>query len=134
MHSSRATGPRTASLDPEAKRQLAAKVQERVLAIGALGTLGQFYEPVAFRDNLKGITSPIQFYWTLARDYDLVGSDRSKARTRVWRASSTTRTWDTDQQQQHVASMNLPGFPGQVFSWTVTAAERNFPQCKRGRE
>ena len=54
--------------DPEAKRQLAAKVQERVLAIGALGTLGQFYEPVAFRDNLKGITSPIQFYWTLARD------------------------------------------------------------------
>ena len=54
--------------DPEAKRQLAAKVQQRVLAIAALGTLGQFYEPVAFRDNLKGITSPIQFYWTLARD------------------------------------------------------------------
>lgn len=54
--------------DPEAKRQFAAKVQERVLAIGALGTLGQFYEPVAFRDDLKGITSPIQFYWTLARD------------------------------------------------------------------
>ncbi|MBS0522108.1 MAG: ABC transporter substrate-binding protein [Proteobacteria bacterium] len=54
--------------DPEAKKQLAAKVQERVLAIGALGTLGQFYEPVAFRDDLTGITSPIQFYWTLARN------------------------------------------------------------------
>jgi len=54
--------------DPEAKRQLAAKVQQQVLAIAALGTLGQFYEPVAFRDSLKGITSPIQFYWTLARD------------------------------------------------------------------
>jgi peptide/nickel transport system substrate-binding protein len=62
--------------DPEAKRQLAAKVQERVLAIGALGTLGQFYEPVAFRDNLKGITSPIQFYWTLARDSNDSGRKR----------------------------------------------------------
>ena len=54
--------------DPATKKQLAEKVQERVLAIGALGTLGQFFEPVAFRDNLTGITSPIQFYWTLARE------------------------------------------------------------------
>ncbi len=49
------------------KQKLAAKVQERVIAIGALGTLGQFFEPVAFRDNVVGITSPIQFYWSLAR-------------------------------------------------------------------
>lgn len=54
--------------DPQAKRQIAEKVQERILAIGALGTLGQFFEPVAFRDNLTGITSPIQFYWTLGRE------------------------------------------------------------------
>ena len=43
-------------------------MQERLLAIGALGTLGQFYEPVAFRDNVTGITAPIQFYWTLVRE------------------------------------------------------------------
>ncbi len=49
------------------KKAIADKVQERVLAIGALGTLGQFFEPVAFRDNVTGITSPIQFYWSLAR-------------------------------------------------------------------
>ncbi|HEY6979488.1 ABC transporter substrate-binding protein [Reyranella sp.] len=54
--------------DPAVKKQLAAKVQERILAIGALGTLGQFFEPVAFRDNITGLTSPIQFYWTLARE------------------------------------------------------------------
>lgn len=54
--------------DPQARKQIAEQVQERVLAIGALGTLGQFFEPVAFRDDLTGITSPIQFYWTLARE------------------------------------------------------------------
>lgn len=50
------------------RKSIAAKAQERVLAIGALGTLGQFFEPVAFRDNVTGITSPIQFYWSLARE------------------------------------------------------------------
>jgi peptide/nickel transport system substrate-binding protein len=56
---------RAATLDE--KRAIAAKLQERLLAIGALGTLGQFFEPVAFRDNMTGITAPIQFYWTLYR-------------------------------------------------------------------
>ncbi len=54
--------------DPQARKRLAEQVQERVLAIAALGTLGQFFEPVAFRDNVSGISSPIQFYWTLARE------------------------------------------------------------------
>jgi peptide/nickel transport system substrate-binding protein len=49
------------------KKEIAAKVQERLLAIGALGTLGQFFEPVAFRDDITGISSPIQFYWSLAK-------------------------------------------------------------------
>jgi peptide/nickel transport system substrate-binding protein len=53
--------------DIDRKKELAAKVQERLLAIGALGTLGQFFEPVAFRDNVTGISSPIQFYWSLGR-------------------------------------------------------------------
>lgn len=45
------------------KRKIAEKVQARLYAIGAFGVLGQFFEPVAFRRNLRGITSPIQFYW-----------------------------------------------------------------------
>jgi peptide/nickel transport system substrate-binding protein len=50
----------------EEKEKLAAKVQERLWAIGASGHLGQFFEPVAYRDNVKGITSPVQFYWTVS--------------------------------------------------------------------
>ena len=34
--------------------------------IGALGVLGQFFEPVVFRKSVTGITSPIQFYWNLS--------------------------------------------------------------------
>lgn len=49
------------------RRELAAKVQQRLYTIGALGVLGQFFEPVAFRKDLTGITSPIQFYWNLGR-------------------------------------------------------------------
>jgi peptide/nickel transport system substrate-binding protein len=49
------------------KKELATRVQQRLLEIGALGTLGQFFEPVAFRDNVVGLTSPIQFYWSLAK-------------------------------------------------------------------
>jgi peptide/nickel transport system substrate-binding protein len=47
----------------EEKQAIATNVQERLWAIGAFGVLGQFFEPVAFRSDLKGITSPIQFYW-----------------------------------------------------------------------
>jgi peptide/nickel transport system substrate-binding protein len=47
----------------EEKRVLATKVQERLWTIGAFGVLGQFFEPVAFRSNMKGITSPLQFFW-----------------------------------------------------------------------
>ena len=29
------------------------------------GILGQFYEPIAFRNNVTGIQSPIQMYYNL---------------------------------------------------------------------
>ncbi len=48
---------------PEARREIAAQVQQRLWEIGAFGVLGQFFEPVAFRANVEGITSPMQFYW-----------------------------------------------------------------------
>jgi peptide/nickel transport system substrate-binding protein len=50
----------------EEKEKAAAKVQKRLWEIGASGHLGQFFEPVAYRDNVRGITSPVQFYWTVS--------------------------------------------------------------------
>lgn len=48
------------------KQAMAAKVQERLFAIGAMGILGQFFEPVAYSSKVKGITSPVQFYWSMS--------------------------------------------------------------------
>ncbi|WP_420404045.1 ABC transporter substrate-binding protein [Nisaea sp.] len=43
------------------------KVQERLWKIGASGQLGQFFVPVAYRNNVKGlIKSPVQFFWNLS--------------------------------------------------------------------
>jgi peptide/nickel transport system substrate-binding protein len=53
---------------PDQKRQLGVRVQERLWAIGAFGVLGQFFEPIAFRRDVTGITSPIQFYWGVSRE------------------------------------------------------------------
>ena len=51
----------------EEKQELAAKVQERLWAIGASGELGQFFVPVAYRNSVEGlIKSPVQFFWNLS--------------------------------------------------------------------
>jgi peptide/nickel transport system substrate-binding protein len=50
----------------EERKEIATKVQERVLDIGAFGVLGQFFEPVAFRKDVKGVTSPVQFFWAMS--------------------------------------------------------------------
>ncbi|ARE42240.1 Dipeptide-binding ABC transporter, periplasmic substrate-binding component [Rhodovulum sp. P5] len=51
----------------EEKKALAEKVQERLWAIGASGELGQFFVPVAYRNNVKGlIKSPVQFFWNMS--------------------------------------------------------------------
>ncbi len=48
------------------KAEIGAKVQERLWAIGASGHLGQFFTPVAYRNNVKGlIKSPVQFFWNI---------------------------------------------------------------------
>ncbi len=50
----------------EERKEIATKVQERLWAIGASGELGQFFNPVAYRDNVTGlIKSPVQFFWNL---------------------------------------------------------------------
>jgi peptide/nickel transport system substrate-binding protein len=49
------------------KQELGAKVQERLWAIGASGQLGQFFTPVAYRNNVEGlIKSPVQFFWNMS--------------------------------------------------------------------
>jgi peptide/nickel transport system substrate-binding protein len=53
---------------PAARKEIAAKVQQRLIEIGAFGILGQFFEPVAFNNYVGGITSPIQFYWNMTVD------------------------------------------------------------------
>ena len=51
------------------KKAIGKKVQERLLAIGASGELGQFFVPVAYRNNVKGlIKSPVQFFWNMSID------------------------------------------------------------------
>jgi peptide/nickel transport system substrate-binding protein len=51
----------------EEKQEIAKKVQERLWAIGASGELGQFFVPVAYRNNVKGlIRSPVQFFWNMS--------------------------------------------------------------------
>ncbi len=51
----------------EEKKAAATKAQERLWAIGASGELGQFFTPVAYRNNVKGlIKSPVQFYWNMS--------------------------------------------------------------------
>jgi peptide/nickel transport system substrate-binding protein len=53
----------------EEKQEIGRKVQERLWANGSSGQLGQFFVPVAYRNNVKGlIKSPVQFFWNLSVD------------------------------------------------------------------
>jgi peptide/nickel transport system substrate-binding protein len=54
------------ALTQEEKRDIAANVQKRLIAISALGILGQFFEPVAYSSKVNGITAPVQFYWNMS--------------------------------------------------------------------
>lgn len=51
----------------DARKKLAAQIQERMWAIGAEAFLGEFYLPVAFRSKVEGaIVAPVQFYWNMS--------------------------------------------------------------------
>ncbi len=53
--------------DLEKRKLIAAKVQERLWAIGASAYLGEFYLPIAYRSNVHGaIVAPVQFYWNIS--------------------------------------------------------------------
>ena len=51
----------------EEKLEFAKAAQARLWGIGASGQLGQFFTPVAYRNNVKGlIKSPVQFFWNMS--------------------------------------------------------------------
>ncbi len=51
----------------EEKKEVAQTVQERLWSIGASGQLGQFFNPVAYRNTVQGlIKSPVQFFWNIS--------------------------------------------------------------------
>lgn len=50
---------------PAERKTIAEQVQQRVVASASVGILGQFFEPVAYSPRVRGITSPIQFYWNM---------------------------------------------------------------------
>lgn len=53
--------------DPEQRKSIAVKIQERLWTIGASAYLGEFHLPVAFRKNVHGaIIAPVQFYWNIS--------------------------------------------------------------------
>lgn len=57
------------ALADEDKLALAMQVQDRLWSIGASGELGQFFLPIAYRNNVKGIIkSPLYFYWNISVD------------------------------------------------------------------
>lgn len=57
----------TVATTADEKKEIGKKVQERLWAIGASGQLGQFFTPVAYRNNVKGlIKSPVQFFWNMS--------------------------------------------------------------------
>ena len=48
------------------RSRLAADVQDRIAEQGNFAILGQFFEPIAFRDSVLGLQRPIQMYYNLA--------------------------------------------------------------------
>ena len=51
----------------EDKQEIGKQAQTRLWEIGASGHLGQFFVPVAYRNNVEGlIRSPVQFFWNIS--------------------------------------------------------------------
>jgi peptide/nickel transport system substrate-binding protein len=50
------------------KRSLSSTVQNQAWENAFSGHLGQFFSPVAYRNNVKGlIKSPVQFFWNMSK-------------------------------------------------------------------
>ena len=55
-------------IDPEKQKALATEIQLRALQVVTHGNFGTWFNPVAYRDNVKGlIKSPVQFFWNVEK-------------------------------------------------------------------
>jgi len=63
---------------------IAAKIQTRLFDIGAFGLLGQFFEPVAYNEKVKGVTSPIHFYGNMSFGDDTTDADEMGADNKIF--------------------------------------------------
>ena len=53
---------------PDERRALAEAVQRRAYEIVAYGNFGQWFNPIAYRDELAGmIESPVPFFWNIEK-------------------------------------------------------------------
>lgn len=50
----------------EERADIAAQVQDRIIENANFAVLGQFFEPIAFRNTVVGLQAPIQMYYNLA--------------------------------------------------------------------
>ena len=54
--------------DADKQREIAFKVQERALEIGTHGFMGQWYQPMAYRNDVSGVVhGPAPFFWNVEK-------------------------------------------------------------------
>ena len=54
--------------DPDKQKALAEQVQARALEVGTHAYLGQWYQPLVFRNTLSGVLEgPAPFFWNIAK-------------------------------------------------------------------
>ena len=54
--------------DPVRQTELAQQIQVRALEVGTHAYLGQWYQPMAYRDNISGVVhGPAPFFWNVAK-------------------------------------------------------------------
>jgi peptide/nickel transport system substrate-binding protein len=54
--------------DPDKQKALAEQVQARALEVGTHAYVGQWYQPLAFRNTLSGVLEgPAPFFWNIAK-------------------------------------------------------------------
>jgi peptide/nickel transport system substrate-binding protein len=54
--------------DPEKQAEIAEQIQVRALEVGTHGYVGQWYEVMAYRDNVEGVVDgPAPFFWNISK-------------------------------------------------------------------
>ncbi|MDX1540979.1 MAG: ABC transporter substrate-binding protein, partial [Geminicoccaceae bacterium] len=57
------------STDPEEQKRLAEEIQVRALEVGTHGYVGQWYQPMAYRNNVSGVVhGPAPFLWNIKKE------------------------------------------------------------------